>query len=67
MSKESKSKSSTVELVQLSYQPNKPQPKKEFALDVPSKAIEARMAAVGRAITETVGVSWINKPQDRRL
>ena len=38
----------------------------EFAVDVPGAAVEERMASLGRALTETVRVRWIDKPRTKR-
>ena len=56
----------TVELVKSSYQPSKAEMEEEFAVEVPGETVEERMANLGRAITRTVGVRWIDKPRSRR-
>ena len=62
----SKPKPKTVELVKSSYQPTKAEMEEEFSVEVPGDTVEERLANLGRAITRTVGVRWIDKPRNRR-
>ena len=56
----------TVELVRSSYQPTKAEIEEVFSVDVPGDTVEERMAALGRAVTRTVGVRWVERPRNRR-
>lgn len=60
------SPSPTVELVRSSYQPMKAELEEEFTVDVPGDTVEERMANLGRAITHTVSVRWIDRSRNRR-
>ncbi len=55
-----------VELVKSDYQPTKAELEEEFDLDVPGETMGERMDFLGRALTETVNIRWIDKPRNRR-
>ena len=61
-----KPKTRTVELVKSDYQPTKAELKEEFDLDVPGHTVEEQMDFLGKALTETVNIRWIDKPRSRK-
>ena len=60
-------KGRTVELVRSDYQPTKTELEEEFDVDIPGNTVEERMDFLGRALTETVNVRWIDRPRKRRV
>ena len=65
MSKQ-KPKPRIVELVKSDYQPTKAELKEEFDLDVPGNTVEEQMDFLGKALTETVRIRWIDNPRSRK-
>ena len=61
-----KPKPKTVELVKSDYQPTKAELEKQFDIDVTGDTVEERMDFLGKALTETVDIRWIDKPRSRR-
>lgn len=56
----------TVELVSSGYQPTKAELNETFDTRVPGDTVGERMDFLGRALTETVHVHWIDRPRNRR-
>ena len=63
---EKKPKRPTVELVRSSYQPTKAELEEEFSVDVPGDTVEERLENLGRAVTRSVNIRWIDRPRNRR-
>ena len=62
----SKQERKTVELVKSDYQPTKAELEEEFDIDVPGDTVEERLDSLGKALTETVNIRWIDKPRSRK-
>lgn len=62
----SKPQPKTVELVRFDYQPTKAELKEEFDLRIPGDTGEEWVDFLGRALSETVNVRWVDSPRKRR-
>lgn len=66
MSGQKRPKPKIVELVRSDHQPTKAELEEEFDLDVPGDTVEERMDFLGKVLTETVNIRWIDRPRRRK-
>lgn len=55
----------TVELVNSGYQPTKAELAEAFDLNIPGDTVKERIDSLGRALTQTVNIRWIDKSRSR--